>query len=150
MSKVRQYYRQELYFTISFSYTKTWYKRSNKLIVPKSRYKFSFLSSRELKGITHIWNLGLLSGVFFCSRGKLTSCNLWSRVTNCSIIIIKNAEIKFKHRTRKKNLKRTDGKLLLFEISISLKKIKKSKSRDCSSVGCLKWVVACVRILYSG
>ena len=45
-----------------------------------------------------------------------------SGVTSCSNIIIKNAEIKFKNRTRKINLKRTDDKLLWLEISISLKK----------------------------
>ena len=150
MSKVRQYYSQELYFKISFRYIRTWYKRSNKLIVPKSRYKFSFWSSTELKGITHIWNWGLLSGVFFCSRGKLTSCSLWSRVTNCSIMIIKNAEIKFKHRTRKKKFKEDRRQIAVVRNIYKSKKVKKSKSRDCSSVGCLKWVVAYVRILYSG
>ena len=49
----------------------------------------------------------------------IISSSLWSGVTSCSNIIIKNAEIKFKHRTTKINFKRTDGKLLLLEISIS-------------------------------
>ena len=82
--------------------------------------------SRNKKRGAYVWN-GLIIGCVFCNRlddnrGKLISSSLWFGVTSCSNIVIKNAEIKFKHRTTKINFKRTDGKLLLLEISISLKK----------------------------
>ena len=67
--------------------------------VEQSSWKVIMTFSRKKKKLE-----GGLLGVFLCMGrylGELISSSLWSGVTSCSNIIIKNAEIKFDHGTRK-------------------------------------------------